>query len=120
MKTSKKGIALIKKYEGFRPNAYKCPSGIWTIGWGSTFYANGKKVRPGDIISEIEADGILMKVVSKFEMGVKSFVKSGINQNQFDALVSFSYNVGLGAFSDSTLLKKINADPMDPDIAYQF
>ena len=120
MTPSKQCINLIKKYEGFRAKPYLCPADVPTIGYGSTFYANGTKVRLIDPpISEKEASELLLEVVSDFAREVDKMV-SGVTQNQFDALVSFAYNVGLGALKSSTLLKRVKADPCDPDIAYQF
>lgn len=104
MKTSQKGIDLIKKYEGCRLTAYKCPSGVWTIGYGHT---NG--VKKGQKISQKQAEVFLREDIEKFENGVKKAVFVPLTQNQFDALVSFTYNCGLGAFKSSTLLKKLNA-----------
>lgn len=104
MKTSKNGLDLIKKYEGCRLTAYKCPSGIWTIGYGHT---NG--VKKGQKISQKQAEIFLKEDIKKFENGVKKAVFVPLTQNQFDALVSFCYNCGLGAFKTSTLRKKLNA-----------
>ena len=104
MKTSQNGINLIKKFEGCRLKAYKCPSGIWTIGYGHT-----SGVKSGQVITKSKAEDLLKKDLETFEKGLKSLVKASINQNQFDALVSFSYNCGLGALQRSTLLRKLNA-----------
>ena len=104
MKTSQKGIELIKRFEGCRLTAYKCPSGVWTIGYGHT---NG--VKKGQKISQKRAEEFLREDLAKFENGVKKAVFVPLTQNQFDALVSFTYNCGLGAFKNSTLRKKLNA-----------
>ncbi|OAB78782.1 lysozyme [Cochleicola gelatinilyticus] len=120
MKLSNKGIDLIKKYEGFRNNAYLCPAMIWTIGYGNTYYPNGKKVKAGDIVTLKEGEELLLHTVKRYEDCVNQKVTSNINQNMFDALTSFTYNLGCGAFLKSTLLKKVNLNPNDPDIAYQF
>ena len=103
MKISDQGIALIKEFEGLYLTAYKCPAGVWTIGWGCT---NG--VRPGQRITEDQAETMLRAELSKFESGVDRLVKIALSQSEFDALVSFAYNVGLGALGDSTLLSKLN------------
>lgn len=103
MKTSKSGIDLIKKYEGCVLKAYKCPSGVWTIGYGHT-----KGVKKGQICTKKQAEYFLSQDLKTFEKGVLKGVKVTLNQNQFDALVSFTYNVGLGAFKSSTLLRYIN------------
>ena len=100
---------LIKKYEGFSSKPYKCPAGIPTIGYGSTFYLNGNKVTMKDSpISEEVALSILITVVEDFSKKVEKLLKVPVNQNQFDALVDFSYNLGIGNFQKSTLLKLIN------------
>ena len=104
MKISNKGKDLIKKYEGCRLEAYKCPAGIWTIGYGHT----DGNVTSGTIISQEQADKLFNQDIKKFEKGVGQMVKVIINQNQFDALVSFAFNLGLGALQNSTLLKKLN------------
>jgi lysozyme len=104
-KISKKGIDLIKKYEGLRLKSYVCAAGVLTIGWGST----GSHVTPHMVISEAEAERLLIQDLARFESGVNRLVKRPITQNQFDALVSLAFNIGLGAFSNSTLLRRLNA-----------
>jgi lysozyme len=99
---------IIKKWEGFRSTAYLCPSNVWTIGWGNTRYVNGKKVQKGDKITEQEAQQLLDYFVTAFAQGLKKQLKVELNQNQFNALLSFVYNIGMGAFSKSTMLKLIN------------
>ena len=103
MKTSQRGIDLIKKFEGCILKSYKCPFGVWTIGYGHT-----SGVKKGQVITKNQAEKYLKEDLKKFEKGVSSYVKVSLNQNQFDALVSFSYNVGLGAFKNSTLLRYLN------------
>ena len=105
MKISNKGKDLIKKYEGCKLEAYKCPAGIWTIGYGHT----DANVTSGTKITQEQANKLFNQDIKKFEKGVEQMVKVLINQNQFDALVSFSFNLGLGALQNSTLLKKLNA-----------
>lgn len=105
MKTSQKGIDLIKVSEGLELKAYKDSVGVVTIGYGST----GTHVSMGQIITAHQAEDLLRKDISRFEEGVTKLVKVTLNQNQFDALVSFSFNLGLGNLSSSTLLKKLNA-----------
>lgn len=104
MKTSKQGIELIKKYEGLRLTAYKCPSDVWTIGYGHT-----RDVTKGMHITGKQAEKFLQEDLKAFEDAVNDYVKVPINQNQFDALVSFSFNCGSGALKKSTLLRKLNA-----------
>ena len=110
MKTSSKGKAIIKRYEGFRAKPYLCPAGVPTIGYGATYYADGRKVTLKDApISEADADKLLDKMLGKYEDAVNRYVQVPINQNQFDALVSFCYNLGQENLRNSTLLKKVNA-----------
>ena len=104
MKTSQKGIDLIKQFEGCHLAAYKCPAGKWTIGYGHT-----KGVSAGDKITRSQAESYLRADLATFEKGVEKAVKVKLNQYQFDALISFTFNCGLGAFKSSTLLKKLNA-----------
>ncbi|MGR2663680.1 lysozyme [Chromobacterium haemolyticum] len=105
MKTSDAGITLVKSSEGLKLVAYKCPAGIWTNGYGHT----GPDVTPGMVITQAQADALLARDLERFEAGVARLVKVPLNQNQFDALVSFSYNLGLGALQGSTLLRLLNA-----------
>ncbi len=109
MKTSNKGKAIIKQYEGFRAKPYLCPAGVPTIGYGATYYNDGRKVTLRDAaISEADADKLLDKMLGKYEDAVNRYVQVPITQNQFDALVSFCYNLGQEALRKSTLLKKLN------------
>jgi len=103
MKISQKGIDLIKKYEGCKLEAYKDPVGILTIGYGHT-----GNVTSGMRISQSEADSFLISDLAKFEKAVSQYVKVNLNQSMFDALVSFTYNVGSGNLKNSTLLKLLN------------
>ncbi|WP_019099941.1 lysozyme [Chromobacterium haemolyticum] len=105
MKTSDAGIALVKSFEGLKLIAYKCPAGVWTIGYGHT----GPDVTPGQVITQAQADALLARDLERFEAGVARLVKVPMTQNQFDALVCFSYNLGLGALQGSTLLRLLNA-----------
>ena len=121
MKTSNKGIELIKKYESLSLKPYLCPAKIPTIGYGNTYYEDGTKVKMTDKpITKERAESLFFITLFGFEIAVNKYVYSKINQNQFDALVSFSYNVGITNFKVSTLLKKVNLNPIDKDIAYQF
>ena len=110
MKTSNKGKAIIKQYEGFRAKPYLCPAGVPTIGYGATYYTDGRKVTLKDApLSEADADKLLDEMVVKYEDAVNRYVQVPITQNQFDALVSFCYNLGQENLRNSTLLKKVNA-----------
>lgn len=114
MKTSNRGIAMIKAHEGFRSRAYKCPAGIWTIGYGHT-----GGVKSGDVITEAQGEQLLRADLSTAERAVLA-QKLNINQNKFDALVSFTFNVGSGNLTRSTLLKKAKVNANDPTIADEF
>jgi len=103
------GLSHIKQWEGCRLTAYKDVAGVWTIGYGST----GKHVKPGMKITQAEADALLRKDLDRFEKAVDTQVKVPLNDSQFAALVSFSFNVGVGAFQKSTLLRKLNAGNYD-------
>lgn len=118
--TSILGLNLIKKYEGLRLSSYLCPVGIPTIGYGSTRYPNGKKVILGEkLANEKEATQLLLSTLSPFEAAVNKHLPN-LNQCQFDALVSFTYNLGTGAFVKSTLLKKAKVNAADPSIVDEF
>lgn len=114
MTISNAGLALIKKYEGCKLKAYKCPAGVWTVGFGTT-----KGVKACMEIDLATAEKMLLGDVAPIE---KAINKLGINfrQGQFDALVSFIYNLGIGNFNSSTLKKKIVAGAKDEDIAAEF
>lgn len=103
MKTSQIGIDLIKSFEGCVLKAYKCPAGVWTIGYGHT-----AGVKEGDIISKKQAEELLKQDLKQFETYVNNLVTVELNQYQFDALVSFCYNIGPGNLKSSTLLKLLN------------
>lgn len=119
MKPSESCYSLIRSFEGKRLKAYKDSVGIWTIGFGTTFYPDGSKVKPTDSITEERADFLLKWQVLTKSGEVDKIVK-GVNQNQFDALVSFAYNLGSGALKKSTLLKKLLVDPNDKSIEEEF
>ena len=118
--TSQAGIDLIKQHESFRQQAYLCPAGYWTIGYGATYYENGERVRKGDVISQAQAQKLLQFHLRTFEKEVDNATRDDLTQHQFDALVSFCFNVGPANFKNSTLLRKVNANPTDPSIAAEF
>lgn len=112
MQTSNEGIALIKGFEGCQLTAYPDPGtggAPWTIGYGWTLPVDGKPVRPGMTIDKATADRLLKTGLVSYENDVQKIVKVKLTQGQFDALVSFAYNIGSRALSTSTLLKKLNA-----------
>ncbi|APS33812.1 MULTISPECIES: lysozyme [Serratia] len=108
MNISKNGIELIKRFEGLELKAYQDSVGVWTIGYGWTQTVDGKKIAPGMRIDQATADRLLKCGVVQYEQGVNQLVKVRITQGQFDALVSFAYNLGLRSLSTSTLLMKLN------------
>ena len=111
MKIDKKGLDLIKKFEGFSGKPYLDVALVPTIGYGSTHYNNGKPVKLSDPSISKEAATYLLRtqVDVTYSKAVNHYVRVKITQNQFDALVSFAYNLGTGALRSSTLLKKLNA-----------
>jgi lysozyme len=120
-KVSSKGLDIIKKYEGFSSKPYLCPSKVITIGYGSTYYEDGSKVKLTDSpITQERATELLEALLVSFERAVDSYCTDNLNQNQFDALVSFAYNCGVGNLKSSTLLRKVNVNPNNPTIKDEF
>lgn len=101
---SSRCVDLVKSFEGFFDHAYQCPAGVWTIGYGTT-----KGVKPGDRCTHEQAEQWLADELADKAERVDELVKVAVTQNQFDALCSFSYNVGSYALEKSTLLRKLNA-----------
>jgi len=121
MKLSDKGYELIKRFEGYSDRPYKCPAGISTIGYGNTYYPNGTKVKITDKqITREYANEILAHTADEFAEDVLKLVKSKITVNQLNALTSFAYNVGVANLQKSTLLKLVNINPNDGNIAKEF
>lgn len=129
MNLSSKGEQLIKHFESCRLEAYQDVEGVWTIGWGNTSYENGSWVKKGDKISQHRADELFVRIVKVFVNDVNYLTKGlYLSQHQFDALVSFAYNVGSDIDSDniaeglgdSTLLKYVKANPLDERIPAEF
>lgn len=102
------GRQLIKNFEGLRLRAYQDAVGVWTIGYGHT-----GDVRPGMVITESQADDLLQKDLKRFEKGVEDSLTRPASQNQFDALVSLAYNIGINAFRKSSVLKLFNAGDIE-------
>jgi len=124
-KVSDTGASLIKHFEQCRLAPYLDGVNVATIGWGNTFYPGGKKVTMNDKpISQVYADTMFKTVLSKFAQDVVHLITvsktTGLHQHQFDSLVSLAYNIGVGAFGKSTLLRKVNANPDDPEIVAEF
>lgn len=114
MKMSAAGIeTLIKPFEGCRLNAYCCPAGKLTIGWGHTSSAGAPEVVKGMSITQNQADSILSADLVRYEQAVTDLLQQPLTQHQFDVLVDFAYNAGVGALKSSTLLKKVNAGNFD-------
>lgn len=107
--TSNVGLDLIASFEGTKLKAYDDGVGVWTIGIGTTVYPNGVKVKKGDSCTLDQAKSYFAHDLRRFEAAVNNLVKVPLSQNQFDALVSLTYNIGQTAFSKSSLLKKLNA-----------
>lgn len=120
MNIGKKGLALIKEFEGCKLTSYKCPAGVWTIGIGSTRYSDGSPVKQGQTLASIEAALLLLsKTLAPFEHAVNA-IKVELTQNEFDALVSLTYNIGAGNLASSTLVKMLKAGDSKSEIAKQF
>ena len=121
MKLSKQGLNLIKEFEGFVAKPYLCPAGIPTIGYGSTRYLDGTKVSLRDPrITKEQAEELLLNTLVSFETGVAKAVKVELEQNEYDALVSLCYNIGVGNFTSSTLVRLLNDGEAPIDVAAQF
>lgn len=121
MKLNEKGYDLIKKFEGYSDRPYKCPAGIPTIGYGNTYYPNGVKVKLTDKpITKEYANEMLAFVADNFAKDVLKVIKSNITVNQLNALTAFAYNLGMTNFRNSTLLKLVNRNPNDANIAKEF
>jgi lysozyme len=112
---------IIKEFEGFSSKPYLCPANVPTIGYGSTMYKNGERVTMDDTeITEEQATEMLMDTIKSVEKQVKKVLTVKLKPHQMAALVSFTYNVGIGNFSNSTLLAWVNSNPDFPRIPEQF
>jgi lysozyme len=109
MQMTDEGLALIKRFEGFRSRAYRDPVGVWTIGYGHTAMAGPPSVSEGLEVSRAEADAILRRDVEQFARDVAASLRVALAPARFSALVSFAYNVGIGNFRASSVLKAVNA-----------
>lgn len=120
MKVNKLGIDMMHHFEGCKLEAYQCSAKVWTIGWGNTFYKDKKPVKQGDKITQEQADELFEIVMNEFSNDVRKLLTKELNENQFSALVCFTYNVGIGNLRKSTLLRKVNVNPKDETIANEF
>jgi len=120
MKINQAGKDLIKNFEGCKLKAYQCSALHWTLGWGLTFYPDGTKVKQGDVITQERADELFDYILEDFINKVRPLIKKDLTENNFSALVSFAYNVGVGNLKNSTLLKKVNTNPSDETIRAEF
>jgi lysozyme len=116
---SSAGKNLLKQLEGFRSEAYLDEANVATIGYGTTRYSESEPVAIGDVVTELEADELLAKDLQWAQDAINNLVDSELEQHQFDALVVFVYNVGKGAFSSSTILRKLN-DPYSLAVEDEF
>ena len=120
-KVSKNGLDFIGKEEGLVLKPYRCSAKVPTIGYGSTYYEDGTKVKMTDPpITKERAEKLFLDTLKHYEMCIYTSTRDDINQNQFDALVSICYNIGTHAFKKSTLLKRVNKDPNGNDIEGAF
>jgi lysozyme len=120
MKLDNKGIKILEELEGLELKSYKCSADVWTIGLGNTFYEDGSKVKEGQSISKERAYLLFNLISKKFEKAINENVKVNISQNQFNALFCFVYNIGITGFKNSTLLRLLNINSKDDNIAKQF
>jgi len=109
---------IIKHFEGCHLTAYLCPANVWTIGYGSTIHPNGIKVKQGDTITQAQAEQYLQIEIERRSAAMA--LPPTLNANQRQALVSFAYNLGIGAYNRSTLKKKVTINPSDPTIRDEF
>lgn len=121
MTPSPRCLDLIKEFESCRLKAYLDGGGVWTIGWGTTVYPTGVKVKRGDTVTQAQADEYFMHDVAVKSVAVDKLTAGvRLTQSQYDALVSFTYNVGSAALKSSTLLRLLRVNPADPAIRTQF
>jgi len=120
MQVNAEGYALIKKFEGCRLKAYRCPANVLTIGYGNTFYEDGMKVKEGDIITQQRAEELAKFIIDQFAVTIAPFILQPLTDNQLSACVSLAYNIGTAGFKRSSVFKKLNINPQDPTIADSF
>lgn len=105
---SEEGLKLLVEFEGLKLDAYLCPAKIWTVGIGSTKYANGQPIKKGDKLTKEEAYKLFLDTSGSYTQCIKKYVIRPLKQNEFDALFCLCYNIGCGSFSKSSLVKFIN------------
>jgi lysozyme len=121
MKLNENGYKLITSFEGLKLKPYLDSVKIPTIGYGNTYYSDGKRVTMLDkAITQDEAYEMFKEIADRFAKAVDKNVKAKVSQNSFNSMVSLAYNIGTGSFASSTLLKKVNINPNDPTIAHEF
>jgi lysozyme len=121
MNITKETLDLIKEYEGLKLQPYICSAGKATIGYGNTYYEDGFPVKISDPpITKNQAELLFLTLIDQFKAKITKLIIQDLTDNQFGALLSFAYNVGIGNFRRSTLLKKVNVNPEDPSIADEF
>jgi lysozyme len=121
MNITKETLDLIKEYEGLKLQPYICSAGKATIGYGNTYYEDGSPVKISDPpITKNQAELLFLTLIDQFKAKITKLIIQDLTDNQFGALLSFAYNVGIGNFRRSTLLKKVNVNPEDPSIADEF
>jgi lysozyme len=121
MKLNENGYKLITQFEGLSLKPYLDSVKIPTIGYGNTYYSDGKRVTMLDkSITQVQAFEMFKEIADRFAKAVDKNLKVCVTQNQFNSMVSLAYNIGTGAFISSTLLKKVNINPNDPSIAHEF
>jgi len=121
MRLNNVGYNLIKEFEGLSLKPYKCQAKISTIGYGSTYYENGTRVQMSDApITKQRAEQLLQHTADRFASKVANLLKKPVTQNQFNSIVSFAFNLGVRALQNSTLLRLVNINPNDANIAKEF
>ncbi len=120
LKLDEEGREFIKKHEAFSATAYRDQGGVWTIGYGFTYYPDGSPVTQGDSMTRSEANYYFDRLVREYEYAVHDAVEVSLSQSQYNALVSFCYNVGIEAFNNSSVLRHVNTDPLSDKVKNSF
>lgn len=120
LKLDEEGREFIKKHEAFSATAYRDQGGVWTIGYGFTYYPDGTPISPDDSMTRSEANFYFNQLVRTYEYAVHDAVEVSLSQSQYNALVSFAYNVGIEAFNNSSVLRNVNTDPLSEKVKHSF